>query len=39
MNSAFALMGLFTALLFGCVALGIWIIWELTGISKKLKKW
>ena len=39
MNSALAFMGLFTALLIGCLAFGIWIIWELTGINNKLKIW
>lgn len=39
MNTAAAIIGLVTACLIGCIALGIWIVWEFTGISNRLKKW
>ena len=32
-------MGLFTVLLIGCLAVGVWIVWEFTGINNRLKKW
>ncbi len=39
MNTVFDLAGLFTALMIGCLAVGLWIVWKLTGINNKLKKW
>lgn len=38
-ETVFFMSGLFVAATIGCVALGVWIVWEFTGISKRLKKW
>lgn len=39
MNTAAAIIGIVTVCLIGSLAVAVWIVWEFTGISNRLKKW